>query len=138
MRNADYAVVATSELSRLLALAGDVHIDFIDSPALKDNALGDPATRPLAVYLPPGYDPQGSKRYPVIYVLHGYTGDVAALVSGRPWETNVVQWADRLVVERTSHPRHLCVRKRSTSLHRAVAGSRQVASPSRFTASFHL
>jgi S-formylglutathione hydrolase FrmB len=104
VRNADYAVVATSELSRLLALAGDVHIDFIDSPALKDNALGDPATRPLAVYLPPGYDPQGSKRYPVIYVLHGYTGDVAALVSGRPWETNVVQWADRLVVERTMPP----------------------------------
>jgi enterochelin esterase family protein len=96
--------VATSELGRLLGLDGDVRIDFIESPALSGNALGDPSTRPLAVYLPPGYDPQGSKRYPVLYVLHGYTGDVAALVSARPWETNVVQWADRLVVERSMPP----------------------------------
>ncbi len=43
-------------------------------------------------------------RYPVLYVLHGYTGDVAALLSTRPWETNVVQWADRLVRERRMPP----------------------------------
>jgi S-formylglutathione hydrolase FrmB len=101
--------VATSELGRLLGLDGDVRVDFIDSPALRDNALGDPSMRPLAVYLPPGYDPEGSKRYPVLYVLHGYTGDVAALVAARPWETNVVQWADRLVVERTMPPALLVV-----------------------------
>lgn len=65
--------------------------------ALRDNPLGDPAVRPLAVYTPPNFDLQGSKRYGVIYVLHGYTGDVAASVSSRPWETNVVQWADRLI-----------------------------------------
>ena len=51
------------------------------------------------VYLPPGYDAAGSRRYPALYVLHGYTGDVAALISSRPWETNVLQWADRLVRE---------------------------------------
>jgi S-formylglutathione hydrolase FrmB len=96
--------VATSELGRLLGLEGDVRIDYIDSPALRDNALGDPSVRPLAMYLPPGYDAEGSKRYSVIYVLHGYTGDVAALLSSRPWETNVLQWADRLVVERTMPP----------------------------------
>jgi len=96
--------VVNSELGRLLGLAGDVRIDFIDSPALQNNPLGDPSLRPLAVYVPPKFDPQGSKRYPVIYVLHGYTGDVAALVSGRPWETNVVQWADRLIRERKMPP----------------------------------
>jgi enterochelin esterase family protein len=90
--------VATSELGKLLGLAGDVRIDFIASAALEDNPLGDPSMRPLGVYLPPGYDPSGSRRYPVIYVLHGYGGDVAALVSGRPWETNVFQWIDRLIV----------------------------------------
>ena len=89
--------MATSELGRLLGLAGDVRLHFVDSPALHGNAFGDPAVRPLAIYTPPGFDPQGSARYAVIYVLHGYTGDVAALVSARPWETNVVQWADRLV-----------------------------------------
>ncbi len=96
--------MATSELGRLLGLAGDLHIDFIGSEALRGNPLGDPATRPLAVYTPPGFDPQGSGRYPVLYVLHGYTGDVAALVAGRPWETNVVQWADRLIVEGAMPP----------------------------------
>ncbi|MDQ6826699.1 MAG: esterase family protein [Candidatus Eremiobacteraeota bacterium] len=89
-----------SELTRLLQLRGSVHIDFIDSPALANNALGDPAVRPLGVYTPPGYDAQGSKRYPALYCLHGYTGDTAALLSARPWETNVVQWADRLITEK--------------------------------------
>jgi S-formylglutathione hydrolase FrmB len=85
-----------NELSLLLGLRGTLRIDVIDSPALRGNPLGDPSTRPLAVYTPPGYDPEGSRRYPVLYCLHGYTGDVAAVVSGRAWETNVVQWADRL------------------------------------------
>jgi enterochelin esterase family protein len=90
--------MASSELARLLGLRGDLRIDWIDSPALANNPLGDPASRPLAVYLPPGFDPAGSHRYPVLYCIHGYTGDVAAMLSARPWETNVVQWADRLIV----------------------------------------
>ncbi len=86
-----------NDLSRLLGLQGALRIDFVESPALRDNPLGDPATRPLAVYTPPGYDPQGSRRYPVLYCLHGYTGNVGALVATRAWETNVVQWMDRLI-----------------------------------------
>src|SRR5271156_2142987 len=96
--------MATSELGRLLRLAGDLRIDFVESGALRDNPLGDPFVRPLAVYTPPGFDPGGSARYPVIYVLHGYTGDVAGLVAERPWETHVVQWADRLISGNTMPP----------------------------------
>jgi enterochelin esterase family protein len=92
-----------------LQLRGDLRIDFIDSPALHGNALGDPSERPLAVYLPPGYDPEGSQRYPVLYVLHGYTGDVAALCAARPWEVNVFQWVDRLIAERKMRPVILAV-----------------------------
>jgi enterochelin esterase family protein len=84
-------------LSRLLGLQGTLHVDFVHSAALAGNPLGDPDTRPVGVYVPPEYDAQGSRRYAALYVLHGYTGDVAALVSARPWETNVVQWADRLI-----------------------------------------
>ncbi len=76
----------------------------MDSPALRGNPLGDPAVRPLAIYTPPGFDPQGSARYPVLYVLHGYSGDVAALLAARPWETNVVQWADRLIAQQRMAP----------------------------------
>lgn len=86
-----------SEIARLLALEGDVRTDFVRSDALTGNPLGDPSERPVVVYLPPDYDAEGSRRYPALYVLHGYTGDVAALLSSRPWETNVLQWADRLI-----------------------------------------
>jgi len=88
-----------TELARILGLTGDVRIDFVQSEALANNPLGDPASRPVAVYLPSGYDAEGSRRYPALYVLHGYTGDAAALISSRPWETNVLQWCDRLIRE---------------------------------------
>lgn len=49
----------------------------IVSAALRDNPLGDAATRPLWVYLPPGYDDDPDRRYPTIYLLQGYTGTLA-------------------------------------------------------------
>jgi enterochelin esterase family protein len=93
-----------NELSQLQGLRGTLHVDFVDSPALRGNALRDPSVRPVAVYTPPGYDAEGSRRYPVLYCLHGYTGDAGALIATRPWETNVVQWADRLIVEERMRP----------------------------------
>jgi enterochelin esterase family protein len=109
-------MTANSPLARLLRLHGDLRIDFIDSPALRGNPLGDPSERPVIVYLPPYYDAQGSQRYPVLYCLHGYTGDAAALISARPWETNVVQWIDRLVVERRMPPALLVIVDGNTRL----------------------
>ncbi len=93
-----------SDLARLLRIDGDIRVDFIESPALHGNALGDLSLRPVVTYLPPGYDASGSRRYAVLYCLHGYTGDAAALVAARPWETNVFQWADRLIADRTMPP----------------------------------
>jgi enterochelin esterase family protein len=98
-----------SPLARLLRLEGDLRIEFIESPALKGNPLGDRSERPVVAYVPPGYDPQSSRRYPVLYCLHGYTGDAAALVSARPWETNVVQWMDRLVWAKRMPPAILVI-----------------------------
>lgn len=87
------------EFSDLLGIAGTLNLDWLDSPALAGNPLGDPSRRLIGVYTPPGYDPQGSTRYAVLYVLHGYTGDLAAMLSTRPWELNAVQRADRLIAE---------------------------------------
>ena len=87
------------DYGELLGLRGRLHVDRITSPALAGNALGNPAERPVVVYTPPSYDPQASRKYPVLYVLHGYTGDAAALISARPWERNVVQWIDGLIAE---------------------------------------
>ncbi len=48
----------------------------LDAPALAGNPLGDPARRPIWVYLPPGYDDDPGRRYPVIYMLQGFGGYV--------------------------------------------------------------
>lgn len=98
-----------SDLARLLRIEGDLRLESVESAALQGNPLGDPAERALPVYLPPGYDGGGSKRYPVLYCLHGYTGDAAALLSARPWECNVVQWIDRLITSGRMPPAILAV-----------------------------
>src|SRR5664279_2651006 len=107
---------AMSDFDRLFGLAGMLRVDRIESSALADNPLGDAAVRTLAVYTPPGYDAEGSKRYPVLYCLHGYTGDVGALVATRPWETNVVQWIDRLIGSGAMAPAILAIVDGNTRL----------------------
>lgn len=50
----------------------------IRSGVLAGNPLGDPAERPLWVYLPPGYDNEPERRYPSVYVIQGYGGFVTS------------------------------------------------------------
>jgi S-formylglutathione hydrolase FrmB len=46
------------------------------SEALRENPLGDPHERPLWVYVPPGYDDEPERRYPSVYMIQGYTGQL--------------------------------------------------------------
>jgi S-formylglutathione hydrolase len=48
----------------------DVH-----SPGLEGNLLDDSPLREVSIYLPPGYEDDEDKRYPVIYFLHGFLQD---------------------------------------------------------------
>src|SRR5687768_11689442 len=61
-----------------LPLKGRVERETLASALLADNPLGDPAERPVEVYLPPGYDDEPERRYPSIYLLQGYMGSVPA------------------------------------------------------------
>src|ERR1700677_280689 len=45
----------------------------VHGKSLEGNLSGEPADRDVSVYLPPGYQTQGTRRYPVVYLLHGYT-----------------------------------------------------------------
>lgn len=76
------AASATSELTPAPTTTATGKITIkpgeITSQALAGNLLGDPATRKFYVFLPPGYD-TSDKRYPVVYVLHGYTDDESGL-----------------------------------------------------------
>ncbi|MFZ0215838.1 MAG: alpha/beta hydrolase-fold protein [Candidatus Dormiibacterota bacterium] len=56
-------------------LAGRLDEHWIDSELLRGNPLGDPARRPLWVYLPPAYA-ESAARYPAIYEIQGMTGQL--------------------------------------------------------------
>jgi S-formylglutathione hydrolase FrmB len=53
---------------------GIVKIDALVSSDLADNVTKEDTTRPLAIYLPPSYS-NSTKRYPVLYLLHGIGDD---------------------------------------------------------------
>jgi S-formylglutathione hydrolase FrmB len=44
-----------------------VHADSLDG-----NLIGDTTNRNVFIYLPPSYDSAAERRYPVVYLLHGY------------------------------------------------------------------
>jgi pimeloyl-ACP methyl ester carboxylesterase len=49
-----------------------IQIDTIESKELAGNALGNETSRPLAVHLPDSYTQSTERRYPTVYLLHGY------------------------------------------------------------------
>ncbi|MGO9338705.1 MAG: alpha/beta hydrolase [Terracidiphilus sp.] len=49
-----------------------VHIK-VHGAALEGNLEGDAVDRDVIVFLPPGYGKEKSRRYPVVYALHGYS-----------------------------------------------------------------
>ncbi|MBG0564828.1 alpha/beta hydrolase-fold protein [Actinoplanes aureus] len=79
-------------------LAGTLHQESIDSALLRDNPLGDPHVRPLWVYTPPGYE-QGDTRYPSIYVIQGYSGQVTMWANKQPFRDSFIENTDRLFAE---------------------------------------
>jgi len=45
----------------------------VHSKALEGNLIEDPADREVTVYLPPSYATNPEKKFPVLYMLHGFT-----------------------------------------------------------------
>jgi enterochelin esterase family protein len=72
---------------------GQLHRHFYKSKAADDE-------RDFIVYTPPAYDPAARKRYPVLYLLHGYSDDATA------WSSvglaNVI--LDNLIARRQAKP----------------------------------
>ena len=56
--------------------------DSIRSPALENNLLGDNPTRHFLVYLPPSYALDDGRRYPTLYLLHGFGSSPISWVNG--------------------------------------------------------
>jgi S-formylglutathione hydrolase FrmB len=85
-------------------LAGRIDEQVITSELLRDNPLGDPFERPVLVYLPPGYDDEPSHRYPVIYIIMGYTGYVTMWWNRTPFRQPFIETADQVFATASAPP----------------------------------
>jgi S-formylglutathione hydrolase FrmB len=64
-----------TELPPLVHGAQPVTVEHIrvHSPAIEGNLEGESADREVIVFLPPSYNKDKHRRYPVVYALHGYS-----------------------------------------------------------------
>jgi hypothetical protein len=79
------------------APGGRVVLDRFDSRVLRGNRPGDPTLREVPVYLPPGYDARSNRRWPVVFVLAGFTGFGRMLLNRSAFSPALDQRMDRLV-----------------------------------------
>jgi hypothetical protein len=84
--------------------AGRLDALTIHSAALEGNHLGDPADRPLWVYVPPGYDDQPDRRYPAVYVLQGYGNIVSTWANRGAYRPPFPEKADGLFARGEAPP----------------------------------
>jgi S-formylglutathione hydrolase FrmB len=85
-------------------LAGRIDEHVFTSELLKGNPLGDSCERPLLVYVPPGYDDDPGRRYPAVYVIQGYTGQVGMWRNREPFRQPFTETADAVFASGQAPP----------------------------------
>jgi S-formylglutathione hydrolase FrmB len=80
----------------------DEHV--LESEALHGNPLGDPSTRPLWVYVPPG---AGDEPLPALYLIQGHTGQLDMWRNRSAFRPNVPELVDRLFAEEGCPPAYV-------------------------------
>ena len=106
-------------------LAGRLDEHTVESAALRGNPLGDPYVRPLWIYVPPGYDQDPGRRFPTVYVLQGYTGQLDMWRNRLPFRPTFVELVDEMFARDEAPPCVLVFVDAWTSL----GGSQFVDSP---------
>ncbi|HSQ59574.1 MAG TPA: alpha/beta hydrolase-fold protein [Acidobacteriota bacterium] len=103
---------------------GTVQVVTIESELLRGNLPGDPHVRDLHVYLPPGYA-SGDARYPVVWMLSGFTSRGRALLNDGPWSPGLDARMDALIASGACRPMIVAMPDCFTHL----GGSQYVNSP---------
>ena len=75
----------------------------VSSKALEGNVLGDPTTRRVGVYLPPGYE-DGNDDYPLFVDLVGFTGSGLSHLGFKAFDESVPQRIERLMAAEKMGP----------------------------------
>jgi S-formylglutathione hydrolase FrmB len=84
-------------IERAVEVRGHVVLERLRSRVLEGNAPGDPATRTVPIYLPPSYATSPSRRYPVAYVLAGFTGRGRAQLNDNAWNPPLDERMDGMI-----------------------------------------
>lgn len=77
-------------------LHGTVARVQVPGPSLMRNVIGDSTTRSALVYLPPTYASSPERRYPVVYLLHGFGDNPEMWENGRFQKLKVSEAMDSL------------------------------------------
>jgi len=76
---------------------GRVEVVEFESALLRGNPAGDPHVRRVPVYLPPSYDAEPGRRFPVVFVLTGFSGRGRMLLNDNPWSPSLDDRLDTLI-----------------------------------------
>jgi enterochelin esterase family protein len=76
---------------------GRIVMEEWTSEALSGNAAGDSAVRRVPVYLPPSYDTETARRYPVLFLLTGFMGRGRMLLNDSAWSPSIDERLDALI-----------------------------------------
>jgi S-formylglutathione hydrolase FrmB len=92
-------IVATARPSVAQTRTGTVEKITVHGASLVGNLEGDSPDRAVFVYLPPSYASSPGRRYPVVYLLHGYG------LTGERWMTftRLAEAADKDIAAGSSH-----------------------------------
>lgn len=80
-------------------LRGRLETLVVDSALLAQNPLGDPARRPLWVYLPPGVEPGEGGALASVYLIQGYTGQLDMWANREFLAPTVIERIDALFAD---------------------------------------
>ncbi|WP_411280861.1 alpha/beta hydrolase [Gemmatimonas sp.] len=75
---------------------GRILVDTIRSKAIAGNSIGDTPDREVFVYTPPSYDRTPNRRFPVLYLLHGFTSHPREWLDGSYQGLDLQQTMDSL------------------------------------------
>ena len=82
-------------------LRGRLDEHVFESGALRGNPLGDPSTRPLWIYTPPGAD---EAELPALYLIQGHTGQLDMWRNRSAFRPNVLELVDALFADEGCPP----------------------------------
>jgi enterochelin esterase-like enzyme len=77
--------------------SGRVDEVTFESTVLRGNRLGDPHVRQLYIYLPPEYDENSDRRYPVILMLSSHGNTAQSMLNWKAWGESIDQQVTRLI-----------------------------------------